>query len=185
MAEEAFWGKDDDGHVHQFKWDRSCFKVTRNIGGTTGFATVLSSDSLDSVVRIHLCSQQPCIARWETSKHGKYGECCCGRVAIVMVTFGTVNHCATVGGLLACCCGRVAIVMVIFDAVSHCATMKGLLTCCCGRMIIVMAIFGAVSHCATVKSLLACCCRGVDRSRGRLRHREPLRYDEEPAHMLL
>ena len=74
MAENIFWAKDDDGHVHKLQWDRECFKVTTNQYGTTGFVTVLESDSLDGNVRIHLCAHQPCTARWTcVSRYGIYG----------------------------------------------------------------------------------------------------------------
>ena len=74
MAEDPFWAKDDDGHVHKLQWDKKWFKVSTNEGGSTGFATVLSSASLNGSVRLHLCAKQPCTARWTcVSRYGIYG----------------------------------------------------------------------------------------------------------------
>ena len=74
MAEESFWCNDDEGNLHQLKWDRSLAKITKNKNGSTGFARVVSSDSLDGDVRIHLCSQQPCAARWGYGEYGNQGH---------------------------------------------------------------------------------------------------------------
>ena len=73
MALEPFWGKDDDGSLHQLQWVRTYCRVTTNWRGTTGFAKVCISDSLAGDVRVHLCAHASCLARWKPDKYGDWG----------------------------------------------------------------------------------------------------------------
>ena len=73
MADTPFWADDDMGNRHKFQWDKSLARVTTNFYGTTGWANVLTSETLEGVVRLHVCKQQPCRARWDPSKYGHSG----------------------------------------------------------------------------------------------------------------
>ena len=71
----VFWGADDEGHKHQFRWNKELHRTRRTSYGTTGQADILSSDHLNigDILRLHLCANNPCDARWETSRYGMYG----------------------------------------------------------------------------------------------------------------
>ena len=73
MADTPFWADDDMGNRHKFQWDKSLQRVTTNFNGTTGWANVLTSETLEGVVRLHVCKQQPCLVRWAPSKYGHTG----------------------------------------------------------------------------------------------------------------
>ena len=69
----------DAGYFGQYQWDwlHEPTKVTKNKGGTTGWGKVFCSSNPDhpagAVLRIHLCANNPCTARWRVSSYGLVG----------------------------------------------------------------------------------------------------------------
>ena len=65
---------------YEFKWDHTvmCSRATSNPNGTSGWATILASTNpavrTRTMMRIHLCTHNPCRAAWEyASKYGTVG----------------------------------------------------------------------------------------------------------------
>ena len=73
-ADDAWYGKTEEGHLYKFRWDTRHGKVTRNAGGITGWARVLRSSEGDvrddACRRVHKCGHDPCRAKWPPSKYG-------------------------------------------------------------------------------------------------------------------
>ena len=64
----------DEGQ-YEWEWDPSAqSKVTTHRNGTTGWGRILRSINAKhlagSIMRIHMCAQQPCLARYPPSKYG-------------------------------------------------------------------------------------------------------------------
>ena len=77
MVDEAsyiFFGRTDEGHFLQCQWDISWSAIVSNSHGKSGWARVLRSGGgavpEGACRRIHLCSSNPCTARWAASKYG-------------------------------------------------------------------------------------------------------------------
>ena len=72
----SFIGHADDGYEAKFEWHHGWSRVTRNANGITGWATCLQSTSnalqIGAVLRVHLCSNNPCTARHDKAKYGNY-----------------------------------------------------------------------------------------------------------------
>ena len=72
-AHDAWYGKTDDGHLLEFRWDTRS-KPSNRKGGMTGQAYVLRSSGGDfrdgACHRVHKCAHNPCSARWPPSKYG-------------------------------------------------------------------------------------------------------------------
>ena len=68
-------------HLGDYKlvWKWSWKKPTTTQGGTTGWATILETNSdkhfVGEDIRIHYCRFYPCKADWGLSKYGDYGRC--------------------------------------------------------------------------------------------------------------
>ena len=73
-AHDAWYGKTDDGHLLELRWDTTQGGCSRNRGGMTGWACVLRSSGGNvrdgACHRVHKCSTNPCSARWPSSKYG-------------------------------------------------------------------------------------------------------------------
>ena len=64
----------DEGQ-YQWEWDPAApNRVTANKNGTTGWGIILRSTNANhkagSLLRIHICTHQPCLARYPPSKYG-------------------------------------------------------------------------------------------------------------------
>ena len=74
VAHDAWYGKTDDGHLLELRWDTTQGGCSRNRGGMTGWACVLRSSGGNvrdgACHRVHKCSTNPCSARWPSSKYG-------------------------------------------------------------------------------------------------------------------
>ena len=72
-AHDSWYGKTDDGHLLELRWDTRS-KPSNRKGGMTGQAYVLRSSGGDfrdgACHRVHKCAHNPCSARWPPSKYG-------------------------------------------------------------------------------------------------------------------
>ena len=66
-ADDAWYGKTEEGHLYEFRWDTSQGGISRNSGGITGWARVLRSSEGDvrddACRRVHKCGHDPCRAK--------------------------------------------------------------------------------------------------------------------------
>jgi len=72
----CFFGRADDGWEAKLEWLTEWTRVTPNKNGTTGWVTVLECTSSDlevgARVKVHLCANDPCTARYSDSKYGGF-----------------------------------------------------------------------------------------------------------------
>ena len=70
----------NDGRYYEFEWHKNEYNepaTTRNVNGTTGWATITHSSNPAlkerTQCRIHLCAFDPCRAAWPATKYGLVG----------------------------------------------------------------------------------------------------------------
>ena len=75
-ADDAWYGKTEQGHLYKFRWDTRHGNIRRNAGGITGWARVLRSSEGDvrddACRRVHKCGHDPCRAKWPPVKYGLF-----------------------------------------------------------------------------------------------------------------